>query len=371
MYRRRFPRRYLAVTTSALLGISLTGCGGGNGTTTTAPPILALPSRYRVVDLGFSGEMNSGALKINNTGGATGSYQRGDRATRAFLYTGTTPPTDIGTLGGASSVGVGINNSNVVVGSAGLASGALSAFSYSGGTMTALETPSNLNSRGNAINNAGTPLIVGALFDSVGAMTATTWRNNVRTNLPLLGFTHGTAMAVNDFDQIAGAVNNTATDSRAVLWSGGAGVQIGLLPGGTSSFARGINNFGQVVGFGDTAGTSQQAFLWTPDSANGTVGTMISLGSLGGTSIGYDINSRGVIVGTATDAAGNRRGFAWSPTTANGTTGTMTDLNSLLIPDSSGWVIEFATSINDGDTIVGWGRSPSGQAQRAILLQPA
>jgi probable HAF family extracellular repeat protein len=237
--------------------------------------------------------------------------------------------------------------------------------------MTALDTPAGLNSRADEITNGASPLIVGALMDSGGVLTPTTWRNGTRVDLPKVTFARGHATAVNDQEQVVGYLQNTVGAYNAVMWMAGSPTMLGFLPGGSTSYARDINSFGQVVGFGSAPGTTKQAFLWTPTSANQTSGSMISLGTFGGAiSEAWDANSRGVVVGTAHNAAGNPRGFVWSPTSSNGTTGTMTDLNTLLTTNSAGWVIEFATSINDGDVIVGWGRSPSGQAHRAILLQP-
>jgi probable HAF family extracellular repeat protein len=240
------------------------------------------------------------------------------------------------------------------------------------GTMTALDTPAGMNSRADSISNGANPLIVGALLDGVGTLTPTTWRNGTRTDLTKLTFARGHATAVNDSEQIVGALHNTVGTHTAVMWVNGVATTLGFLPGGGNAFPRDINNFGQVVGFGSGTGSDMMAFLWNPASANATTGSMLSLGTLGGsTSIAIDINSRGIVVGTTTNASGASRGFVWSPSSANGTTGTMTDLNSLLTQDSQGWVVEYATSINDGDVIVGWGRSPSGQTQRAILLEPA
>jgi probable HAF family extracellular repeat protein len=331
----------------------------------------ALPTSYRVVDLGFAGELNSSTIRVNDINSATGAYQRADRATRAFLYTGATPPTDIGTLGGLSSFGTCLNNGNIVVGSAMDTSGATVAFVYNG-TMTALDTPAGMNSRADGISDATSPLIAGALVDATGTLTATTWRNGTRTDLPKNGFARSSATGVNDFDHISGEVHNGASDFQAVLWhDDGLMTLLGFLPGGTMSFARGVNNSGQVVGFGNGNASSQEAFLWVPSGQSVASGNIHKLGTLGGSfSAAYDINSRGIVVGTSLNASGARRAFAWSPTQINGTNGNMIDLNTLLTVDSAGWVIEYATSINDGDVIVGWGRSPGGQPQRAILLQP-
>src|SRR5437016_2529260 len=86
--------------------------------------------------------------------------------------------------------------------------------------------------------------------------------------------------------------------------------------------------------------------------ANGSPGGMIDLGSLGGTSsTARGINATGQVVGysnTTKDAA--THAFV-----SNGSPGGMTDLNTLVRKGGAGWVLIWATGINDNGLIVGYG----------------
>jgi probable HAF family extracellular repeat protein len=86
-------------------------------------------------------------------------------------------------------------------------------------------------------------------------------------------------------------------------------IDLGTLPGGTSSGAAAINERGQVVGsagYPTEFGEEPHAFVWEN-------GVMKDLGTLDGqtTSFGNGINDRGVIVGTAPDESGEYHGVLW------------------------------------------------------------
>ncbi len=103
---------------------------------------------------------------------------------------------------------------------------------------------------------------------------------------------------------------------HAVLWSNGTALDLGTL-GGTDSYAYGLNNLGQAVGFSTIAGnTAGHATLW-----------------VGGTAI---------------------------------------DLNSFLDANTvqAGWVLSYATGINDNGAIVGAAYNNQLHVQRAFVLAP-
>jgi probable HAF family extracellular repeat protein len=115
---------------------------------------------------------------------------------------------------------------------------------------------------------------------------------------------------------------------------------------GTSSSGTGINDFGEVTGVSDAAqltGGDVHAFLYSN-------GTMLDLGTLPGqsSSIGRGINLSGQVVGYTTSGQNtNFRPFLCSD-------GIMKDLNDL-IPKNSGWSFWYAFAINDRGQITGHG----------------
>jgi probable HAF family extracellular repeat protein len=128
--------------------------------------------------------------------------------------------------------------------------------------------------------------------------------------------------------------------------------------GGSVSWAHGLNDAGEVVGESTLSdGLTYHAFLYDGTAMN-------DLGTLGGAftnSQGLAVNSFGEVVGDAY-TAGNTAQHAYL---YDGTA--MRDLNSL-IPAGSGWVLQYATGINDAGQITGYG-TVNGQVH-AFLLTP-
>jgi probable HAF family extracellular repeat protein len=68
--------------------------------------------------------------------------------------------------------------------------------------------------------------------------------------------------AINDHGQVTGTADDgTGGGTHAFLYSGGAIMDLGTLPGGFASVGAAINNNGQVVGYSSTPEASQ-AFLY-------------------------------------------------------------------------------------------------------------
>ncbi len=125
---------------------------------------------------------------------------------------------------------------------------------------------------------------------------------------------------------------------------------------GGDSFATGINDSGTVVGYSFLAGASgtYHAFTWT--SATG----MVDLGPLpGGTSTqATGINSAGEVVGAGFDARGVRVPWSW---TANG--------GYVTLPENSGNALNYAFAVNDSGQVTG--QRYIGQVVSAFRWNPA
>lgn len=126
-------------------------------------------------------------------------------------------------------------------------------------------------------------------------------------------------------------------------------VDLGVLPGGTTSFAYDLNDHGEVVGSSGVGNTTSHAFVWRR-------GRMTDLGTLGGgprdSSVATGINEQGQIVGFSTVAADvgdfTSHAVLWSD-------GQLTDLGTLGGPDS------VATAINDRGEVVGRSTTANGE----------
>jgi probable HAF family extracellular repeat protein len=324
----------------------------------TTPAVFAQVT-YWVTDLGTLGGSGSGSVtgppatfpnRINNSGQIVGYSYTSNEVYHAFLYSGG-KMTDLGTLGGNSSRASGINNNRQIVGISHVSGSMSHAFLYTilntGGTMTDLQdTVDTLggqqpgSSTAYAINNNGA--IVGSSSGGPFLYSGGT--------VTLLSFDPSPySRSINDSGQVVGI----GIHGGVLKYSGGT-VD---LPSGFWPIA--INNSGQIVGYGPAVTNETQASLYAG-------GTLTRLGTLPGgvSSNPCDINNNGQIVGFATtvgDAGDSEHAFLYSG-------GNMTDLNSL-IASNSGWMLKWATAINDNGCIVGYGTNATGQSD-AFLLTP-
>ena len=306
--------------------------------------VALLPSAHAatITDLGTLGGTSSNATGINASGQVVGtSALAGDKVLHAFLYSAGRM-TDLGTLGGTTSSARGINDSGQIVGNSSPSGDQpRHAFLYSGGVMTDLGTLAGGSSIANAINASGQ--IAGFSDLPGGTFDAFLYSGGVMKDLGTLGGSFSGAYGINAAGQVVG--NAALTDFfpyHAFLYTGGRMTDLGTL--GDNSGALAINDSGQVVGGSRVGGSFNRAFLYSG-------GTMKSLGTLPGDnqSNAGSINATGQIVGYS---LGAESPFASRAVFYAG--GTMTDLNSQL-PAGSGWVLEFATGINDSGQITGYG----------------
>ena len=290
-------------------------------------------------NLGKSGVIPYGtyAFGLNELGQIVGNTATSSGSSPAFLWQNGVM-TNLGTLSGSDSAGLAINNAGQVVGESGTSSGSEHAFLWQGGKITDLGTLGGANSVAHGINNLGQ--IVGEANTGTGSDHAFLWQGGKITDLGTLGGANSMAFGINCLGQIVGNANTSNGTNHAFLWQNGKMADLGTL-GGTYSGADGINSLGQIVGDADTSSGSEHAFLWQN-------GKMTDLGTLGGTYSGATaINQGGQIVGDSSVSSGQEHAFLWQ-------NGTMTDLNSFL-PTGSGWVLQYATGINNSAQIVGWG----------------
>ena len=124
---------------------------------------------------------------------------------------------------------------------------------------------------------------------------------------------------------------------------------LGVLPGGGSSYATAINDHGAVVGYSDIGGGLDRAFLWTPD------GGMQNLGILSeGSSQAFDINNAYHVVGVSGNVYTYFKTFPFRYTQSTGMVQLHDDYTS-------------ANDLNEASTAIGTRNSVNGNSSRASL----
>jgi probable HAF family extracellular repeat protein len=225
----------------------------------------------------------------------------------------------------------------------------LAAVRINGYTQTTLGTLGGSFSIANDINVAGH--IVGLSETASGEihpfvrLTAT--GPIVDMGLPV-GYTQGSALAINDADEVTGWVRGNPAGGRAFRWTSGGGFVLLPTAGGTNAAGDDINNLGTIVGTSDNANGESHATAWFAD------GTVLDLGELGGgVSWALAVNDRNVVVGGGPiDQFGTIHPFRWDQSTGLVDIGTAFDGE--------------ATGITNGadEVIVGWDFVANGAAYR-------
>jgi probable HAF family extracellular repeat protein len=152
------------------------------------------------------------------------------------------------------------------------------------------------------------------------------------------------ALAINQRGKVAGYSNDKLLVDRAISWTKRGGMKdLGTLRGGGTASAIGINNLGQIVGGSDAKIDGVyyccRAALWKEGKKPQDLGTLPG----NSWSTANAINDGGEVVGYS-----GWRAFVWSRANR------MQDLNDL-IPSNSGWILQYASAINDRGQITGWG----------------
>jgi probable HAF family extracellular repeat protein len=298
--------------------------------------------------------------------------------------------TDLGSLGGGGAVARGLNDAGQIVGRSLTAGGEYHATLWSGSTIVDLapgpgfSEASAINATGAAVGSIsgsggivwGTGPVValgaattaaginasGQIVGSHGALPAT-WIGGTLQELATLGGSAGWAEAIDDAGRIAGFSSTATGRSHATAWSAGVPTDLGTLGGGWSE-AHAINGAGDVAGLSELAGGDVHAALWR-------AGGVVDLGAPAGTqSEAFGMNDAGAVVGRSFVGFPalyhpEDRALLWQD-------GAVVDLNTLLDPAviAAGWVLQYATDINEAGYIVGHAFNSQSGADTAFLLAP-
>ncbi len=143
---------------------------------------------------------------------------------------------------------------------------------------------------GHAMNDDG--MVAGVRYNvpagcgsnCAGVPEAVVWSGDTVTPLPLLsGYSTVTPVSINASGWVAGyAGDPTSTGARALVWkptgTSYTAINLGVLPGTTSSWAVGIDDLGRAVGWSTTGGafpTKTAPFVWSE------AGGMVNLAAQG------------------------------------------------------------------------------------------
>jgi probable HAF family extracellular repeat protein len=258
----------------------------GNGQVFVLPPLPGgLADRVRAHD-------------INASGLSVGRSRDVSFKQHAVVWQGTGFSRDLGFMGsGDTSEAWGINDLGDIVGMANSVSGGQPrGFLWRNGSFTGLDSLTGPSGASSAvdINNSG--LIAGTSSGGI----AVVWRNGVIETLPALagGTTYNFVTDLNNNGDVIGygqSPSGVHLDT-AILWRGGAAIDLGRFPGGTFSRAYGINDNGQIVGEGNLVdGGPVHALLWTVGASSGNTTPTVSLAATSATTIkpGGSVSVRG------------------------------------------------------------------------------
>lgn len=318
------------------------------------------PQSYTLTEIPvFAGGLTSGGYGGNEAGAAVGRSDQvfGSAALRVELdgsvtYLGTLP-------GGSLAEAWAANEAGVVVGYANLQNGDVHAFRWRNGVMEDLGTlPGGNFSQARGLNAAGD--VVGYARYSP-ALQHAFWHDGVQMHDlgALAGGRNSAAYAINNERLAVGWSDDAAAPfvSQAVSWSPAFGIRrLPVLPGGSGEgVALAVNDLGDAAGWAITAGGQTHAVLWTGGAA-------LDLGTLGGSqSIAHAVNERGDVVGWSATASGAVRPFLYR-------NGRMIDLE--LQVHFIDWDLHYAYAINDAGDIVGVGTYlPTGLPRGFILRE--
>ena len=299
---------------------------------------------YTLTDLGTLKLGSARVHDINSLGQAVGaSGAPHGSGTRAFFWSRKTGMIDLASLpGGDYSVASAINDSGQVVGTSNSQNG-MHAFLWTAANgLQKLPALSGTNSTSAyAINGAGQ-------IAGVSGSHATLWSGKTATgsmakDLGTLGGAWSEAHGISSAGQVVG-VSDTSSGPHAFLWKDGSPmVDLGVLPGDSSSRANRVNDQGAVVGASEGAG-GVRAFIWTSSAGMQPIDSLQG----GHYTEAFGINNLGQVVGQSGSSLGTRA-FLWTKTNS------IVDLNDLVPGLPAGMILTGAFSINNQGEIVAFG----------------
>ena len=290
--------------------------------------------------------------------------------------------TVLGTLGmspGQFSFAGSINDCGQVVGTSSTPLQFLRAFIWQNGVMTDAGALTGINGTSAAHDITNRGLVVGSSQNSLTPPIEThAFATFFPCNQPLppsplqwdmgtLGGDSARALAVNELGNVVGQSRLTGTFASNAFFASGPTaplVDLGTLPGGSSSTAEDINDRQIVVGHTEIV-----------NSPIGLIGSRVTAwrmiaGQWGAVDLGsfnnhlyneaYGVNNQGDIIGRSY-TNGVTEPFLW-------TAGTFHNLNSLLV-GGGGIVIEEALGLNENGDIAAFGQDAAGNNRGFLLVR--
>ncbi len=331
----------------------------------TPPQVTAQPNgRFTVTDLGtLAGATSLEALAVNNDGVIVGVAYFGNNASSTAFRWENGVMTPLSALSGATfTSATGIDDSGNICGT----SGSFAVRWSPGGVISSLGTLGGNSSFATGIHSSAVAGAAQLANFELHAMDHISSTMNDRGTLP--GGSLSLAWDITWDRVICGESDDAGGVFQGFVSSlAGNGWMRALPPisGDTYSSAQAVDGTGSfnMVTWFSVGPVYQRAYLSRLAKTDGTIISTVELGFLSSTQITNpdDINRHLQIVGYGRPLGNDtRRAFIWEG-------GRMSDLNTL-IPQTSGWVLQRATAINDKGWIVGYGQK-DGQ-QRAFLLRP-